>query len=453
MTGENQPVNPQQATAGLLVGVDMGAVQSMGQARQTQDGSRIMQGQLAYNSTDADYIPDIEQWNQKDLSHQEIYNRVQEMKPDAMHTAAKKWADISAGLGGAILGHHLSIQKALSEGIQGQLGDAALTASRKFFDQATDVQEVIRVVGLRIETAAYGAEAVKRSVPPPAAASPATTTTPSLLDVLETVGAQSPGAAVVNGTGAEELYQQAILAMQTNYDPTYHPAGQGVPTFAPVDSPGDDGNGPVNNGWAPGTGGPNTPGTDGKTGGADGQPNTGEQQAQTDPASTTAASDSSNAAGNQGNQGANQGQQGTGTTSPNGSQTTAAGFGGGPGGRGGGSGSGGFGSGGIGRPGSTAGGPGRSGTGVPGVGNPAAAAALGTGRAGTPGFGGMPGMGAGAPGRKGEDDEKEHKTPDYLVIDREEELLGQRERTVPQAIGADIPAAQTRPDDQGGRRG
>lgn len=452
MTGEHPPVNPQQATTGLLVGFDLNAVQSLGQAQKTQNGSRIMQGRLAYNNTDDDYIPDLEHWNDKLLSHQEIYDHVQQMQPDAMHTAAKKWGDISAGLGGALFGLHLSIQKALSEGVQGQFGDTALTAARKFFDQATDVQEVIRVVSLRIDTAAYGAEAVKRSVPPPAAPAPNAPTAP-LLEVLETIGAQSPGAVVTNGTSEEELYHQAILAMHTNYDPTYHPAGQGVPTFAPVDSPGDDGNGPVDNGWTPGTGGPSTSGTDGRTGADDGRSGTGEPQAQTDPTSTTAASDSSNSAGSQGNQGTNQNQQGTGTGSPSGSQTTAAGFGGGTGGRGGGSGSGGFGSGGIGRPGSTAGGPGRSGTGVPGAVNPAAAAAQGAGRPGIPGIGGMPGMGAGAPGRKGEDDEKEHKTPDYLVMDREEELLGRRERTVPQAIGADIPAAQTRPDDHGGRRG
>ncbi|WP_280363408.1 hypothetical protein [Nocardia wallacei] len=451
MTGETTPLNPQQAVAGFLVGVDLPTHQIIQRAEKTQDGSRIMQGQLAYNSTDPDYIPDVEHWNQKDLSHQEIYNRVQEMQPDAMHTSAKKWGEISAGLGGAIFGLNLSIQKALSDGIQGQFGDAALTAARKFVDQATDVQEVIRVVGLRIETAAYGAEAVKRSVPPPAASSPGSTTG-SLADVLETVGAQSPGAAVTNGTGEEELYQQAILAMQTNYDPTYHPAGQGVPTFAPVDSPGDDGNGPPNNGWTPGTGGPSAAGTDGNTGSADGQSGTGEQQAQADPADTATASDSSNAAGSQGSQAANSNQQGAGATSPNGNQTTAAGFGSGSGGRGGGSGSsGGFGSGGSGRPGGSAGGAGRSGTGVPGAGNPAAAAALGAGKAGTA-VPGMPGMGGGAPGRKGEDDEKERKTPDYLVMDREEELLGTRERTVPQAIGADIPAAQTQPDNGGGQK-
>ncbi|MCM6777973.1 hypothetical protein NDR87_31245 [Nocardia sp. CDC159] len=61
---------------------------------------------------------------------------------------------------------------------------------------------------------------------------------------------------------------------------------------------------------------------------------------------------------------------------------------------------------------------------------------------------GMPGAGA----RKGEDDESERKTPDYLIMDREEELFGLRERTVPQAIGADIPAAQTQPENGEERR-
>ena len=37
-------------------------------------------------------------------------------------------------------------------------------------------------------------------------------------------------------------------------------------------------------------------------------------------------------------------------------------------------------------------------------------------------MGGMGGMGSG--GRGGKEDESEHSTPDYLVYDRESELLG-----------------------------
>ncbi|WP_280315062.1 hypothetical protein [Nocardia wallacei] len=440
--------------AGHMLNQDPAVVRSTHYARQTQHGAGLVEQNISHSGTDPAYIADIEHWEK--VPHAEIYKQVQAMDPVSMHEKAGVWSDISAGVSGGLFGLHLSIQKALSEGLAGKAGDAGQLAARKFIDQATDVQEVIKAVSVRLNSVAYGAEALKRLVPPPVTTTPESTTAvqssvAALYPAL--TGGATPGATIGVGVSEDDQYRLAITAMQQNYDPIYRPAGENVPTFVPVDSPGDDGNGPVDNGWTPGTGGPSTSGTDGRTGADDGRSGTGEPQAQTDPTSTTAASDSSNSAGSQGNQGTNQNQQGTGTGSPSGSQTTAAGFGGGTGGRGGGSGSGGFGSGGIGRPGSTAGGPGRSGTGVPGAVNPAAAAAQGAGQPGTPGIGGMPGMGAGAPGRKGEDDEKEHKTPDYLVMDREEELLGRRERTVPQAIGADIPAAQTRPDDHGGRRG
>ncbi|WP_067840146.1 hypothetical protein [Nocardia lijiangensis] len=55
------------------------------------------------------------------------------------------------------------------------------------------------------------------------------------------------------------------------------------------------------------------------------------------------------------------------------------------------------------------------------------------GRAASPAAGraGMPGMGAPGAGRRGEDNENEHKTPDYLVQDRTTELLGVQPRVLP----------------------
>ncbi|RDI51605.1 hypothetical protein [Nocardia mexicana] len=462
MTADNQPLDPQQATLGLLLGADPAAARSIQQSQQTQQGSQHMQSQLGHTGTDDDYITDIEHWD--GISHEKIHTDAISMKPDAMHTTAKEWGKISAGLGGALFGLNLSIQKALSEGMQGKTADAALDAAKKFVQQGTDVQEVIKAVGLRIDTAAYGAEAVKRSVPPPPATGSGTTPVSvgsEAAAVLPLLGIQTPESAIAGGKDAENLRQEAIAAMRSNYDPTYGPAGRGVPTFVPVDSPG--GSGPDTGGWIPGTGGNGDGGTGGTggtgsgTGGSGEQPAAGEQQPnETDAASTTSAGDSTNSAGSQGNQANSQGQQGTSTTPASANPSTTAaglgggGFGGGGSGRGGSGGSGG-GAGGAG--GTDKGGPGRSTTGVPGTGNPAAAAtsAQGMGKAGTPGMGGMP-MGAGAGAKKNED-ESERKTPDYLVTDREEELLGIRDRTVPQAIGADIPAAQSHPDNGEGRRG
>jgi hypothetical protein len=102
-------------------------------------------------------------------------------------------------------------------------------------------------------------------------------------------------------------------------------------------------------------------------------------------------------------------------------------------------------------PGTEPGGPGRSVPGMPGTSRPGQnpAAALG-GRPGTAGLAGMSGMGGmGAPGRgKGdEENEREHKTPDYLITEENtRELIGDLPRTIPGGvIGGD------RQDDDGAR--
>ncbi len=81
-----------------------------------------------------------------------------------------------------------------------------------------------------------------------------------------------------------------------------------------------------------------------------------------------------------------------------------------------------------------------AGAGVPGAavpGSPAAATragtgsgGAGTGAAGRNGMGGMGGMGPGG-ARGGNNDEDEHTTPDYLVYDRESELLGTQPPALP----------------------
>ncbi|MGV9678045.1 hypothetical protein ACWDSJ_22445 [Nocardia sp. NPDC003482] len=460
MANEDSPsANTPEAIARALTGQSVEAIQNHDRATQSQHGAEALQSRLTNSGTDPAYIQGFEDW--KSMSHEELYRTVQEtMKPGVMHARAKTWLDISAAVSGALFGLNISIQKALPEGFQGEFSVAASEAARKFIKQGTDVQEVIQTVGHRIEAAAYGAEAVKNSVPPPGGFQ--TGVAKKVDSVWPSLGAEDPQHAVGSVRDDDSSRWAAIAAMQRNYEPTYGPAGRNVPTFVPVDSPGEVNPGTGGGNSWPGTGG-GTGGTNGGTGGTSGGPGetgggTGEQSGngaqdpnstdggqRTDPASVSPAStDGSNSTGTQGTSG------NAGGTSP-GADTRPAGVdspGSSVSGRGGGGsglrpGTSGGGRGGTGG-GSTANAPGRSVPGMPGAGNPAAAAA---GRAGTAGTSGMPGMGMpGAHGRKDED-EAEHKTPDYLIRDREEELFGPRQRTVPQAIGADIPAAQTRPDE------
>ncbi|RDI64353.1 hypothetical protein [Nocardia pseudobrasiliensis] len=454
--GDNPPANPFGAL-GLVLPVSPEAAVNNGKATKSQQGAEAVQRGLHNNGTDPAYIKDLEDWDS--VPHQAIYDSVQSMNPDTIHGNARKWLDISAAVGGALFGLNLSIQKELSDGFHGQFANAANDAARKFVQQGTDAQEVMQTVGARIHAAGYGAEAVRASVPPPGKPHNQGLTTP-VTSLWPLVGAEDPALGNAAQRDAEEARQQAITAMKMNYNPTYQPAGQNVPTFVPVDSPGEGGPGGLNGngngtgtGTGTGTGSPNSSnGTDQKATNPDDKANTDNQQ--TDPSTSPNSSDSSNSGGNQGSSSAS-GTTGGADTKPAGldSSTSPAGVGSGSGSHGGTSGGlGGIGSGGVGGiGGGGANAPGRSMPGLGGAGNAAAAAAL-AGRGGAAGAAGMPGMGMPHGGKgKGEED-SEHKTPDYLIIDREEELFGIRERTTPQAIGADIPAAQTRPDDGEGQR-
>ncbi|MFI5777296.1 hypothetical protein [Nocardia sp. NPDC051570] len=432
-----------------------------------QAGTQQFERGLAYDSKDPNYITRMEAF--EGIPHEEIYAKVQAMKPDSMQHAADTWVKIATALSGGLMGTHISIQKALSEGIEGQMADAGMEAARQFYKQANDVQEVILTCGYRVQGVAHAAGAVKASVPPPAGPLYGPDVPDKLQGMQVAISDTRPGDSIEAAyqRGVEALRQTAIDAMNTLYKPTYQPAGTGVPTFVPVQAPGDDSSGGGNSQYGPGgTGGGSglggTGGGPGGTGGEDGKggkDSPGDQKdPSTDPASVNPAGADQSSLGGTKSGSSNSPGGGTATTpaSASDTSTTPAGLAGGSGGRSGlSTGGGGFG-GGRGGFGGSGGGPGanspgRSLPGVSGGGNPAAAAAFG-GRGATPGQAGMPGMGMPQGGKgKGEDD-SEHKTPDYLVIDREDELFGARERTTPQAIGADIPAAQTRPDEGEGRR-
>ena len=421
------------------------SAQSRMDAARSQSGADAMQRNIAHGSIDPSYITDLEHW--EGVPHQVIYDCAQAMTPGIMHSQAKNWTDVGASLGGGLFGLNIAIQNALSEGFHGQVAAAASDAANKFIQQGTAVQEVIDAVGARIHAAAYGAEAVKLTVPKPGSQATTPTTAPATdLAGLALPGVQAPAGAVSDGKNDEELYRQAVMAMNLNYDPTYRPAGDNVPTFVPVDAPGDGGANP-NSGGPNSSNGPTTPGRSTTSGdqqkpGDQGDKPDSDQSQQTDPASTSSTG--------QGNQSGSQDSKPSGTqpgssTRPAGADSTsAAGFGGSGSGLGSSGGPGGTSGGGS-------GGPGRSLPGVPGTGTPAAAAAFGA-KPGQAGAGGMPGMGGLGGARKNEESEKEHKSPDYLVMDREEELIGRLDPTLPGAIGADIPAAQYRPEDRERRR-
>ncbi|WP_157181824.1 hypothetical protein [Nocardia testacea] len=434
------------------LGIDPSAVPNRLSGQQSQSGAEYFGSQVSHGDRDPSYITRMEQF--EGMSHEEIFTKVDAMKPGLMHEIASAYESIANALSGALLGAHLSLQRELSEGMSGQFADAAAQATKKFHDQANDVQEVIRAVGFRVDAAAYGAEVVRKSVPPPPTQAPGTNPTlaTSVVDpaqVAQTVvGATDPAAAAALDRYKEEQRLVAVEAMNMAYKPTYQSAGDGVPTFVPVQAPGD-GPGPSVPGGTSTTGpngsstttsapGGETPGSE--TPGANETDGEGSESAGTEEDSqTTTAGSNENPTTQQPN------TTTTGTPTGDPQRTTPSTTTGSP-------------SVSTGAPVGTPGGtpqsrtPGKTVTATPGgpntaTGSPSAAAtAAGTSR----GMSGMPGMMSAGAGRRGEDDD-EHKTPDYLIQDREEELFGPRISALGGVLGADAPAAQPA-DDRGDRR-
>lgn len=411
-------------------------------AQQGQEVAASSEGNLTFDSTDPPYITAMEHF--EGLSHAEIHDKVEAMSIGAITALGAAWRKIANGLSAKVVGSRLALNRALSEGFGGEFAATAATAADSFFDGADNLQRVVSSVGFRIGSVAGAAEAVQLSVPAPPAATGGTPTETEQI-VTTILGVASPSAAADSGRQQEEARQVAIGVMNSVYKPTYQPAGDGVPTFVPVYAPGD---GPA--GTNPAGTNTNSPGTPGSTteppAGGTPSEQPGQQPGTEDPQETTAAS-TETPAGNTPTQQQTATTPSTTTTpgdTPRGTPTgtTTPGTPSSPGTPGA-----------PGTPGSPSAPPvpGRNVAGTPG--NPAApgatTAASNATRAGRP-MTGMPGMMSPGAARRGEDDQ-DHKIPDYLIIDRSEELLGAEQPMVPPTIGDDATAAEPARD-QGGHR-
>ncbi|MVU84060.1 hypothetical protein GPX89_43380 [Nocardia sp. ET3-3] len=179
-------------------------------ARLSQSGAEHDQSRLTDRGLDPDYITCLEHF--PDLAHEQIHDSVQAMSPGDMQHAAQTWVTIADSLFGAASALHTTVQSALADGMAGHLADAAEAAARQFVRDATDVAEIIHGTGHRIFAAAYGAEALRKTVPPPPA----------------------------HGSAGERdnQYRLALAALDANYVPIYPPAGASIPAFFPITTPG-----------------------------------------------------------------------------------------------------------------------------------------------------------------------------------------------------------------------
>ncbi|WP_405135656.1 hypothetical protein [Nocardia sp. NBC_01388] len=198
-------------------------------AQQAQQGAQNEGRRISQGGVDPDYIQHLEDF--AGFSHAEIYAGVQAMDPGAMHAHAEVWVGIADNLSGAVNGLYTAVQGALADGMRGHTAAAADTAAREFVRWALDVTEIAHSTGHRILAAAYGAEAVRRSVPPPPVPSQSDGADRLAPYIALMTGTTAPGDAHQFEAVCEEQHQLALAALEANYIPTYPPAGSGVPAF------------------------------------------------------------------------------------------------------------------------------------------------------------------------------------------------------------------------------
>lgn len=341
-----------------------------------------------------------------------------------VNAGADGWRRLTTGTETAVNDYRTKFEQVLSEKWSGASGAAAIDAIKSYTAEAAKLPLTFQMVANGIDYMEGLLGQAKIAIPKP-----------EELSAFDRFVGHIPGNGVVKAANhrANEAEEAARLFMIGTYQPGSHRVDGQTPVLAvPQNTVGD---GTPDNGTRGGTNG----NTNGSNGGTPSTTNpTDPQQNPTSPQTTDPSADQPG----DGTDGSTT-PSGTDSTATTPAATTPASTGvpgdirtGGPGGLG--TGTPGLGTGGSGL------GSGGSGSGVPGVGaslpgtqnstgTPGSGArAAGAGGAGARGMGGMPGMmGGGGRGGNGRDDENEHTTPDYLIQDRHNDLIGQLPPTLP----------------------
>jgi hypothetical protein len=371
------------------------------------------------------------------MSHDRILQFVNSIFPADLSSGSDAWTKLAEGTAQYAKAFKDNIDKEIGNGWAGTAATAAGNSVRTYVDDVDNLKDAGALVANKIDDASATLVQVKNQVPGKAARR-----STSLLGIVTdvVVGPVSAVGEVMADHGRAGNAQNAARDVMKNVYATYlpesdrnvprmpgpsqvtgnqdpggdQPPGRDVPTGVPTIDPG--GHTPGDNTQPPpgGTTNPNqntNPSATTPTGVAPHDPSAGKPVGTT-PSITTPSVPSV----------------------PSGTvpSTTTAGYNpDGPGGPGD--------PGSPGGPGDTPGGPGRSvpGRAPGGPGGTPAPGGLRAGQAGAPGMGGM--MSPGGKG-KGEDDEKEHKSADYLR-GVQEELLGPDIKAIPPVIGGDYQGA------------
>ncbi len=364
------------------------------------------------------------------LTHQQIWDALNgsgsQPGVDAgeINAGADGWRRLVTGMSNAVTQFNTRIDTAIRDGWDGTTANAAIDGVRTYSTEAQKLPTTFQMVGNGIDLMQGALAQAKMAIPEPYEVS----WDEKLLGAI-------PGSDFLKSDQyqAEEAERAAREILERVYKPQAVVADEKTPVLAVAKNPLGDGNvpgGDNNNGDGSG-GGSNNGGSNGSTTGGDESSPAATTPQTTSPATDTSEEDSASddSSGDETSPTATTPAATEPASTPQ-SPTAAPGAGtpgsGSPGGGGG--------SPGGGSPGAGVAAPvaGRGVPGSPSAGTPAAASAGKAAGAGGRGMSGMPGMMGGGGGRGGgKDDESEHKIPDYLIQDRESELIGQLPPTLP----------------------
>ncbi|MBF4999774.1 WXG100 family type VII secretion target [Nocardia sp. BSTN01] len=362
--------------------------------------------------------------------HSQIEKAFSHLDPADAYKMAQNYAKAATEWDQGLETFKRSVGNSIAEAWEGSAAEAAKNSIKQYTDHAADLTDLLAALSTDIDQAGTTIVNTKKSIPPAAAHS-------------WTANIWPPRAAEEERSRSK-VTSDSRDAMQQHYVAGFGGFDRSVPVLPPAPNPTNPGDGrPVD--WPGGPTGPNGPNNPGpndggqwdpgsQTPGKDGKDDqNGKDPAQDSGSGTQPTSNSpisSPTSPSSVNPGAGVSPAGLDTT---GLQTTPSGVSagglhpGGPGTSGGGLGS-------------TSGGPGRSvaGVGVPGTAQNSATA-LGRGTA-SPGAPGMPGMGMGGAGKGKDEQERTHKTADYLVnAENAAELIGELPKAIPGGvIGGDV---------------
>ncbi|MEV0079479.1 hypothetical protein AB0H58_24005 [Nocardia neocaledoniensis] len=365
-------------------------------------------------------------------THQQIWDALNAgadgaVDADQVNAGADGWRRLTTGLETAVTTYRSKFDAVVAEKWSGQSGNAAIEAIRTYTTEATQLSTSFQMVANGIDWMQGLLGQAKITIPEP-----------EDLSLADDWLSHMPGNGVLKM--ASHRANEAEASAQLFMIGTYQPGATTVDGQTPVlpapkngmTDPGDGGN-PDNGGGNTNNGGgdPNTSNPSTDPAGTQQDPATTDQPTNTDDTTeddstddTTDDTDTTPTTTDDGSTAPASTADPTGSKLGDGTPGTGSPGGGSPGG---GSGGGSPGGGAAGVPGAGTSRPGTTGGGAA----QAAGVRAGTSTAGARGMSGMPGMMGGAGrGAKGDDDD-EHTSPDYLIQDRESELIGTLPPTLP----------------------